>query len=84
MFSFFSQALYDYRAQKSDELSFSKGAIITNVNKQNQVWWRGDYKGKLQHWFPANFVQVWEIYTDRHAASRSVYYPPFKHHRSKK
>ncbi len=57
------RALYDYRAQKSDELSFPRGAVITNVSRQSANaagWWRGDYNGKLQHWFPANFVAVRE------------------------
>ena len=26
------------------------------MNKQEGGWWRGDYGGKKQHWFPANFV----------------------------
>lgn len=51
------KALYDYRAQRFDELSFCKHAIITNVTKHESGWWRGDYGGKRQHWFPANFVQ---------------------------
>lgn len=50
------KALYDYRAQRFDELSFCKHAIITNVTKHKSGWWRGDYGGKRQHWFPANFV----------------------------
>ncbi|XP_022652107.1 1-phosphatidylinositol 4,5-bisphosphate phosphodiesterase gamma-1-like isoform X2 [Varroa jacobsoni] len=50
------KALYDYRAQKSDELSFPKHAIITNVVKQDGGWWKGDYGGKKEQYFPANFV----------------------------
>lgn len=51
------KALYDYRAQRDDELSFCKHAIISNVNKQDGGWWRGDYGGKIQHWFPSNYVE---------------------------
>ncbi|XP_018494683.1 1-phosphatidylinositol 4,5-bisphosphate phosphodiesterase gamma-1 [Galendromus occidentalis] len=51
------KALYDYRAQKPDELSFPKHAIITNVLKQDGGWWKGDYGGKKEHYFPANFVE---------------------------
>lgn len=52
------KALYDYKAQHDDELSFCKHAIITNVDrKNNELWWRGDYGGKIQHYFPANYVQ---------------------------
>ncbi|XP_033849121.2 1-phosphatidylinositol 4,5-bisphosphate phosphodiesterase gamma-1-like isoform X2 [Acipenser ruthenus] len=51
------KALYDYRAQREDELSFPKQAIILNVDKQEGGWWRGDYGGKKQLWFPANYVE---------------------------
>lgn len=52
------KALYDYKAQHDDELSFCKHAIITNVDKKNnQLWWTGDYGGKTQLYFPANYVQ---------------------------
>lgn len=51
------KALYDYKAQNDDELSFCKHAIITNVKKkENDLWWTGDYGGKKQHYFPANYV----------------------------
>ncbi|XP_064466965.1 1-phosphatidylinositol 4,5-bisphosphate phosphodiesterase gamma-1-like isoform X2 [Ornithodoros turicata] len=52
------KALYDYRAQREDELSFCKHAIITHVVRHEGGWWRGNYGGKRQHWFPANFVEV--------------------------
>ncbi|XP_072904691.1 1-phosphatidylinositol 4,5-bisphosphate phosphodiesterase gamma-1-like isoform X1 [Hemitrygon akajei] len=51
------KALYDYKAQREDELSFCKQAIIHNVDKQEGGWWRGDYGGKKQLWFPANYVE---------------------------
>ncbi|XP_037553736.1 1-phosphatidylinositol 4,5-bisphosphate phosphodiesterase gamma-1 [Nematolebias whitei] len=51
------KALYDYRAQREDELCFPKQALITNVDKQEGGWWRGDYGGKKQLWFPANYVE---------------------------
>lgn len=51
------KAMYDYIAQNLDELSFCKHAIITNVKKkENNSWWTGDYGGKKQHYFPANYV----------------------------
>lgn len=31
--------------------------MITNVVKQDSGWWRGDYGGKRQHWFPSNHVE---------------------------
>ncbi|XP_071959043.1 1-phosphatidylinositol 4,5-bisphosphate phosphodiesterase gamma-1-like isoform X2 [Antedon mediterranea] len=51
------KALYDYRAQRDDELSFCKHAIITNVDKQDHGWWKGDYGGKKNMWFPSNYVE---------------------------
>lgn len=59
------KALYDYKARNDDELSFCKHAIITNVRKKdNELWWTGDYGGKKQHYFPANYVQEIEANTD--------------------
>ncbi|TNN59901.1 1-phosphatidylinositol 4,5-bisphosphate phosphodiesterase gamma-1 [Liparis tanakae] len=51
------KALYDYRAQREDELCFPKQALVLNVDKQEGSWWRGDYGGKKQLWFPANYVE---------------------------
>ncbi|CAB0038593.1 unnamed protein product [Trichogramma brassicae] len=52
------KAMYDYIARKDDELTFVKHAIIHNVNKYpDGGWWRGDYGGKKQHWFPSNYVE---------------------------
>jgi phosphatidylinositol phospholipase C gamma-1 len=51
------RALYDYTAQRDDELTLVKNCIVTNVQKKDAGWWKGDYGGRKQHWFPANFVQ---------------------------
>ncbi|XP_052008417.1 1-phosphatidylinositol 4,5-bisphosphate phosphodiesterase gamma-2 [Xyrauchen texanus] len=51
------KALYDYRAMRPDELSFNKGALIHNVTKEANGWWKGDYGGKLQQYFPSNYVE---------------------------
>ncbi|KAL1501701.1 hypothetical protein ABEB36_006983 [Hypothenemus hampei] len=53
------KALYDYKAQRSDELSFCRHAIITNVTKPSDSpdWWRGDYGGARQLYFPATYVE---------------------------
>ncbi|XP_023013479.2 small wing phospholipase C gamma 1 [Leptinotarsa decemlineata] len=52
-------AIYDYRSDREDELSFCKHAIITNVNKNtdSKGWWKGDYGGLRQHYFPQNYVR---------------------------
>lgn len=52
------KALYSYKADKPDELSFPKHAIITNVQRNNTMWWRGDYGGMIQRHLPANYVKV--------------------------
>uniref|UniRef100_A0A3Q3S6P2 1-phosphatidylinositol 4,5-bisphosphate phosphodiesterase gamma n=1 Tax=Mastacembelus armatus TaxID=205130 RepID=A0A3Q3S6P2_9TELE len=51
------RALYNYQAKRGDELSFNKGALIHNVTKENDGWWRGDYGGKVQLFFPSNYVE---------------------------
>ncbi|XP_056117269.1 1-phosphatidylinositol 4,5-bisphosphate phosphodiesterase gamma-2 isoform X1 [Rhinichthys klamathensis goyatoka] len=51
------RALYDYRAMRPDELSFSKGSLIHNVTKEANGWWKGDFGGKVQHYFPSNYVE---------------------------
>ncbi|KAJ0064227.1 hypothetical protein NL108_001527, partial [Boleophthalmus pectinirostris] len=51
------KAMYEYKAQRDDELSFTKNAIINNVDKQEGGWWKGDCGGKKQLWFPANYVE---------------------------
>uniref|UniRef100_A0A671WFN9 Phosphoinositide phospholipase C n=1 Tax=Sparus aurata TaxID=8175 RepID=A0A671WFN9_SPAAU len=51
------RAMYEYKAQRDDELSFTKNAIISNVDKQEGGWWKGDCGGKKQQWFPANYVE---------------------------
>lgn len=51
------KALHDYQANRTDELSFCKGAIISNVNQTDNGWWRGDYGDKKQYWFPDYMVE---------------------------
>ena len=51
------RALYDYNAMRADELTFRRGAIITNVEKYEGGWWCGDYGRIIHGWFPANHVE---------------------------
>lgn len=51
------KAKYNYTAQNADELTFPRHAIIQNVNKVEEKWWKGDYGGSRQYWFPANYVE---------------------------
>uniref|UniRef100_A0AAQ6ABH0 Phosphoinositide phospholipase C n=1 Tax=Amphiprion ocellaris TaxID=80972 RepID=A0AAQ6ABH0_AMPOC len=55
------RALYSYQAMRPDELSFVKGALIHNVSKENNGWRKGDYGGKMQLFFPANYVEEMSI-----------------------
>lgn len=53
------RAIFDYKGQKDDELSFAKNAIITNVNQDcKSIWWRGDCNGKKQGLFPKSYVEI--------------------------
>ncbi|KAI4824079.1 hypothetical protein KUCAC02_012622, partial [Chaenocephalus aceratus] len=51
------RAVYSYQAEKTDELSFSKGALIHNVSKSGDGWWKGDLGRRLQQYFPSNYVE---------------------------
>lgn len=48
-------SLYNYQAQRDDELSFPKGCTINILNKDDRDWWKGEFNGKLGM-FPANYV----------------------------
>ncbi|XP_015591333.1 1-phosphatidylinositol 4,5-bisphosphate phosphodiesterase gamma-1 isoform X2 [Cephus cinctus] len=66
------KALYDYKAKRKDELTFVKHAIITNVDQHNDGWWKGDYGGQKQHWFPATYVEVIEPQESQNDSSDSM------------
>lgn len=48
-------ALYPYKAQNDDELSFEKDDIISVVGRDEPEWWRGELNG-LSGVFPSNYV----------------------------
>ncbi len=52
-------ALYDYKAQRSDELDLKKGDEIFVLIKDSPNWWMGEmvYTRK-QGYFPATYVQT--------------------------
>ncbi|KAK7498874.1 hypothetical protein BaRGS_00009966, partial [Batillaria attramentaria] len=52
------RALYDFMAMDADQMSFTRGAVITNVREEDKPWWRGDYGDQKQKYFPSNYVQV--------------------------
>lgn len=49
-------ALYDYRAQRSDELTLVRGDNILLLHKDNDNWWMGELPDGRQGFFPANYV----------------------------
>ncbi|XP_077156219.1 SH3 domain-containing protein 19 isoform X3 [Paroedura picta] len=51
------QALYDFQAQNVDELSFTAGDVITELEPVDEDWMSGELHGKSGI-FPKNFVQI--------------------------
>ncbi|XP_037960545.1 intersectin-1 isoform X2 [Teleopsis dalmanni] len=48
-------ALYQYKAQNDDELSFEKDDIISVLGRDEPEWWRGELNG-ISGLFPSNYV----------------------------
>ncbi|KAG7465735.1 hypothetical protein MATL_G00156670 [Megalops atlanticus] len=49
-------SLYDYSANRSDELTVRRGDIIQVLYKDNDNWWFGRLANGQQGYFPANYV----------------------------
>ncbi|CDQ81412.1 unnamed protein product [Oncorhynchus mykiss] len=56
-------AIYDYAADKEDELSFNEGAIIYVIKKNDDGWYEGTMSGTTGL-FPGNYVESIMHYTD--------------------
>eukprot|EP01135_Chromosphaera_perkinsii_P011758 Nk52_evm4s2496 gene=Nk52_evmTU4s2496 len=54
------RALCDFRGSQQNELSFSKSAIITDVEKKEGQWWKGKCNG-IVGYFPNEYVEVISI-----------------------
>ncbi|XP_006884306.1 PREDICTED: hematopoietic lineage cell-specific protein [Elephantulus edwardii] len=52
-------ALYDYRGEGSDEISFDPDDIISDIEMVDEGWWRGSCHGQFGL-FPANYVKLLE------------------------
>lgn len=50
-------AMYDYAANNEDELNFSKGQLISVLNKDDPDWWQGEING-VTGLFPSNYVKM--------------------------
>lgn len=56
-----AEALYDYQAQRDDELSFKVGDIIIVTDQSDGEWWKGrllNDKSNTDALFPGNYVQL--------------------------
>lgn len=49
-------AIYDYQAQRSSDLSFVRGDVITVLFRDNENWWLGQLADGSQGYFPTNYV----------------------------
>lgn len=54
-----AKALYQYKAQNDDELTFKEGDIITIISKdiEDKGWWKGELNGRIGV-FPDNFIEL--------------------------
>ncbi|XP_036947784.1 rho guanine nucleotide exchange factor 7-like [Acanthopagrus latus] len=50
------KARFAFQQTNEDELSFSKGDIISVSRQEDGGWWEGSLKGK-SGWFPSNYVR---------------------------
>ncbi|TWW67313.1 Intersectin-2 SH3 domain-containing protein 1B SH3P18 SH3P18-like WASP-associated protein [Takifugu flavidus] len=50
-------SLYDYTAANRDEMSFTKGQIISVLDKNDPDWWKGELNG-VTGLFPTNYVKM--------------------------
>uniref|UniRef100_A0A3Q0RKA4 Intersectin 2b n=1 Tax=Amphilophus citrinellus TaxID=61819 RepID=A0A3Q0RKA4_AMPCI len=50
-------AIYDYTAANQEEMSFSKGQLISVLDKSDPDWWKGEANG-VAGLFPTNYVQM--------------------------
>lgn len=48
-------ALYAYKAQNEDELTFEKDDVINIVSRDDAAWWKGELRG-VSGLFPSNYV----------------------------
>ena len=49
-------AVYDYTADKEDELSFSENSVIYVLKRNDDGWWEGVMDG-VTGLFPGNYVE---------------------------
>lgn len=52
-----AKALYDYEADESNEISFSKDEVLTNIEEKYEDWWYGTNEAGESGVFPSNYVE---------------------------
>ena len=59
------RSTHPFTGQNKDELSFPAGVEITNVieHQQTKGWFQGDFGGKVNLWFPENYVRKFDAST---------------------
>lgn len=50
------KARFPFQQTNEDELSFSKGDVISVSRQEDGGWWEGSLNGKTG-WFPSNYVR---------------------------
>ena len=50
------RARFNFQQTNEDELSFSKGDIISVSRQEDGGWWEGSVSGRTG-WFPSNYVR---------------------------
>lgn len=71
-------ALYDYNANRSDELTVCRGDVIQVLYKDNETWWFGRLANGLQGYFLASYVadqskRVIFYFTNNTACAKSLF-----------
>ena len=52
-----AKVLHDYEGESETELTIQAGWVIDVLNKTNDDWWEGRYKGKIG-FFPRVYVEI--------------------------
>jgi drebrin-like protein len=52
-----AKALFDYEADESNEISFAKDEVLTNIEEKYPDWWYGTNEAGESGVFPSNYVE---------------------------
>jgi len=52
-----AEAVFDFYAEKPDELGFNQGEIINILENDGPEWWKGEIEGHIGY-FPQNYVKI--------------------------